>query len=168
MKKDVANYITRCMERHKVNSKHRHLARSLQSFPILEWKWELVTIDSITKLPKTTRQHDSITLVVNNLTKFPHFILVKMSQKATKIAEIYMQEIDRLQRMTKEIMSARDPKFTSNFWKGLFKGFGRNLNFSTSDHLESNGKIEMINEIIEDMLRMHVMDKISKWEDYII
>jgi transposase InsO family protein len=65
------------------------------------------------------------------------------------------------------IVSDRDPKFTSNFWKGLFKGFGTNLNLSTTYHPESDGKIERTNRIIEDMLRMYVMDQPSKWEDYI-
>jgi hypothetical protein len=52
-------------------------------------------------------------------------------------------------------VSDRDPKFTSNFWKG----FGTNLNFSTTYHLESDGKIERVNQVIEDMLWMYVMDK---------
>jgi transposase InsO family protein len=67
----------------------------------------------------------------------------------------------------REIVSNRDPKFTSSFWKGLFKGFGINLNLSTSYHLESYGKIERNNRIIEDMLRRYVMDQPSKWENYI-
>jgi hypothetical protein len=64
-------------------------------------------------------------------------------------------------------VSDRDPKFTSKFWKGIFNGFGTNLNFSTSYHPESDGQIERVNQVIEDMLRMYVMDKPSKWEDYI-
>jgi hypothetical protein len=51
-----------------------------------------------------------------------------------------MKEIARLHGVPKEIVSDRDPKFTSNFWKGLFKGFGTNLNFSTTYHPESDGK----------------------------
>jgi hypothetical protein len=78
-----------------------------------------------------------------------------------------MREIFRLHGVPKEIVSDKVPKFTSNFWKGLFKGFGTNLNFSTTYHLESYGKIERVNEVIENMLRMYVMDKPSKWEDYL-
>jgi hypothetical protein len=85
----------------------------------------------------------------------------------TNIAEIYMREISRLHGVPKEIVSDRDPKFTSNFWKGLFRGFGTNLNFSTIYHRDSYGKTKRINLIIEDILRMYVMDKPSKWEDYI-
>jgi hypothetical protein len=61
----------------------------------------------------------------------------------------------------------RDPKFTSKFWKGLFNGFETNLNFSTAYHLKSDGQIERVNQVIKDMLRMYVMDKPSKREDYL-
>jgi hypothetical protein len=61
----------------------------------------------------------------------------------------------------------RDPKFTPKIWKGLFNGFGTNLNFSTVYHPKSDGQIERVNQVIEYMLRMYVMDKPSKWEDYL-
>ena len=76
-----------------------------------------------------------------------------------------MRGISRLHGVPKAIVSDRDPKFTSNLWKGLFKGFGINLNFSTTYQPKSDGKIERVNQVIEDMLRMYVMDKPSKWED---
>jgi hypothetical protein len=61
----------------------------------------------------------------------------------------------------------RDPKFTSKFWKGLFNAFGTNLDFSTTYHPESDGQIERVNQVIEDMLRMYVINKPSKWEYYL-
>jgi hypothetical protein len=78
-----------------------------------------------------------------------------------------MKEVSRLHGVPNTIVSNRDPKFTSNFWKGLFKGFGTNLNLNTSYHPESDGKIERTDMIIEDILRMYVMYQPSKWEDYI-
>jgi hypothetical protein len=62
-----------------------------------------------------------------------------------------MKELARLHGVPKEIVSHRDPKFTSNFWKGLFNGFGTNLNLSTMYHLELDGKKERNKKIIEDM-----------------
>jgi hypothetical protein len=69
----------------------------------------------------------------------------------------------------KKIVSERDYSKGSEqiFWKGLFKGFRPNMNFNTTDHLEFDGKTERVNQVIEDMLRMYVMGKPSKWEDYI-
>jgi hypothetical protein len=73
-----------------------------------------------------------------------------------------------LHGIPKKIVFNRDPKFTSKSWRGLFKGFGMNMkNFITAYHYESDGKIERVNQVIEDMLRMYVMDNSDKWEDYL-
>jgi transposase InsO family protein len=79
-----------------------------------------------------------------------------------------MREIARLHGIPKEIVSDQDTKFTSNFWRGLFKGFGTNPNFSMTYHPYLDGKTERVNQVIEDMLRMYVMDKTSKWGDFYI
>ena len=108
--------------------------------PIPEWKWEVVTMDFITKLPITSKQHDSIMVVVDKLTKAIHFIPVKPTHKTTNVVDIYMREVAHLHGIPKTIVSNRDPKFNSKFWKGLFKGFKTNLNFSTTYHPEFDGK----------------------------
>jgi transposase InsO family protein len=127
----------------------------------------MVTIDFITKFPRTTRQHDSIMVVVDKLTKVAHFVLVNMTHTIDNIVEICMKEIFRSHGIPKEIVSDRDTEFTSNFLRGLFKGFGTNLNFSKTYHPESHGKKERVNQVIQDMLRIYVMNKPSKWEDYL-
>jgi hypothetical protein len=81
----------------------------------LEWKWEVVTIDFITKLPRTMKQLDSVMVVVDKLTKVVHIILVKTIHMETHIEKIYMKESSRLHGVPKTIISNRDPKFTSNF-----------------------------------------------------
>jgi hypothetical protein len=167
MKKEVADFIARYLECQKVKAEHRHPASLLQPLPILEWKWEVITMDFITKLPITNKKHASIMVVVDILTKDAHFVPVKLTHKETNIADVYMKAISRLHGIPKTIVSNRDPKFTSKFWKGLFNGFGTNLNFSTTYHPESDGQTKRVNQVIEDMLRMYVMDKPSKWEDYL-
>ena len=77
-------------------------------------------MDFITGFPITWRQHDSIMLVVEKLTKETHFIPVKSTYKTDAIAKIFLKEIFKLHGLPKPIVSDRDPKFTSNFWKGLF------------------------------------------------
>jgi hypothetical protein len=162
MKNEVVGFIAKCLECQKVKAKHRHPTGFLQPLPIPKWKWEVVTMDFITKLPRTNKQHDSIMVVVDKLTKDAHFIPVNLTHKEANIVDVYMREIARLHGIPKKIVYDKDPKFTSNFWKGLFKGFGTNLNFSTTYHLESNGQTERVNQVIEDMLRMYVMDKPQK------
>jgi hypothetical protein len=77
---------------------------------------------------------------VDKFTKETHFVLVKTTHKAANIAEIYMKEVVRLHGVPKTVVSDRDPNFTLNFWKGLFKCFGTNLNLSTRYHPDSNGR----------------------------
>jgi hypothetical protein len=95
-------------------------------------------MDFINKLPMTAKQHDSIMVVVEKITKDAHFIPVKSAHKVADIAEIYMREISKLHGVSKTIVSNKYSKFTSNFWKELFKGFGTNLNFITVYHPETN------------------------------
>jgi hypothetical protein len=139
MKRDMAEYITRCMECQKVKDEHRHPAGLLQPLPIPEWKWEVVTMNFIIGFPRKSKQHHSIMVVVDKLTKDAHFIPLKTTHKAANVADIFMREITLLHGIPKTIVSDKDPKFTSNFWKGLFKGFRTNLNFSTTYHPELDG-----------------------------
>ena len=106
----------------------------LQTLQIPKWKWYVVTMDFITKLPKTRSQHDAIMVVVDKLTNTSHFILVNTTHKATEIVDIYMKQVYRLHGIPKGIVSNRDMKFISNFCKGLFKGFNTYLNMSNSYH----------------------------------
>jgi hypothetical protein len=167
MKKEIAQYIARCMECQKVKAKNRHPTGLLQPLTIPEWKWEVVTMDFITGFPRTGKLHDSIMVVVEKLMKDDHFIPLKTTHKAVDVVDIFMKEVARLHRIPKTIVSDRDPKLTSNFWKELFKGFRTNLNFSTSYHPDSDEQTERVNIVIEDILRMYVMEKPSKWEDYL-
>ena len=78
-----------------------------------------------------------------------------------------MREIFKLHGLAKVIVSNRDPKFTSNFWKGLFAYLGTKPNFNTAYHPQIDGKSERVNQVLEDMLCMYMMDKPTKWEDYL-
>ena len=91
-------------------------------------------MDFIRGLPKIARQHDSIMVVVDNLTKVAHFILVKSMHKSDDIANIFMKDIFKLHGFPKEIISYRDTKFTSKFWKSLFADLGTKLNFNIAYH----------------------------------
>ena len=115
----------------------------------------------------TWRHHDSIMVVVDKLKKAAHFIPVKSTHKTDDIAKIFVKDIFELHGLPKAIVSNRYVKFTSNFWKWLFVDLGTKLNFSTAYHPQTDGQSERVNQVLEDMLRMYVMDKPSKWEDYL-
>jgi hypothetical protein len=124
-------------------------------------------LDFITGLHKTQKQNDSIMVVIDKLSKYAHFIPVKSTYKEINIAEIFMKEIFRLHGIPEMMISDRDVKFTSTFWKELFAGLDTNLNFNTSYHPQTDGKTERTNHIVEDMLRMYMRTKPTKWEEYL-
>ena len=122
MKNELAEYIARCFECQQVKTKHQHPASLLQMLPIPNWKWEIISLDFITGFPRNQNQNDSIRVIIDKLSKAAHFIPVKTTYKAVNIAEIFMKQIFHLHGIPKVIISDRDPKFTRNFWKSLFKG----------------------------------------------
>jgi hypothetical protein len=124
-------------------------------------------VDFIIGLPKNQKQNDSIMVLIDKLSKSAHFIPVKSTFKDINIAKIFMKEIFRVHGIPKMVISDRDVKFTSAFWKELFVWINTNLNFSTSYHPQTDEQTERTNQIIEDMLRMYARTKPSKWEDYL-
>ena len=124
MKKDIVEYISRCMKCQQEKVEHQHPTDLLQPLPVLEWKWEVISMDFITGLPMTWRQHDSIMVVIDKLTKGAHFIPVKSTHRTNDIAKIFMKENFKLHGLPKAIVSDRDVKFTSNFLEGVVYRFG--------------------------------------------
>ena len=91
MKNDVANYLDSCIEYQEVKTEHQHLVGLLQPLPIPEWKWEIISMDFIMGLPKINKQHDSIMVVVDKLSKASHFIPTKYTFKAINMDDISMK-----------------------------------------------------------------------------
>jgi hypothetical protein len=93
MKKEIVEYISRCMECQMFKVKKSHPAGLLQPLPIPEWKWEVVIMDFNIGLPRTSKQHDSIMVVVDKLMKATHFIPLKTTHKSVDVVNIFMREI---------------------------------------------------------------------------
>ena len=119
---------------------------------------EIISLDFIIGLPRNQNLNDSIMLVVYKLSKASHFIPIKTTYKAAKIADIFLKQIFRLHGVPKVIISDRDPKFTCSFLKYLFKGLNTTLNFSTSFHPQTDGQTKRVNQVLEDLRRMYVKE----------
>ena len=91
-------------------------------------------------------------VVVEKLSKAAQFIHFKTTHKAATIVDIFIKEIFCLHGIPKVIIYDRDPKFTGNFWKSLFKGLDTKLNFSTAYNLQMDGQTKRVNQVLEDML----------------
>ena len=135
MKRDVVAYVEKCLTCQQVKAEHQRSAGLLQPLEIPEWKWDQVTMDFVSGLPKTMRGHDSIWVIVDRLTKSAHFLPVRTTYTLDKLAELYVQEIVRLHGVPISIVSDRDSRFTSKFWKSLQDALGTKLKFSIAFHL---------------------------------
>ena len=116
MKKDTLEYVKKCLTCQKVKAERVKIPGKLQPLDIPKMKWECISMDFITGLPKTTGNFDSIFVVVDKLTKVAHIIPVKTTTTAADIAHIFVKEIVRLHGNPARIVSDRDAKFTSRFW----------------------------------------------------
>ena len=89
----MAWYVERCMTCRNVKVEHQHPHRKMQLLEILVWKWEDITIDFITKLPRNACGVDSIWVIMDLLTKSVYFILIQESIYAEKLVMIYIMEV---------------------------------------------------------------------------
>jgi transposase InsO family protein len=110
-------------------------------------------MDFIMRLPRTQSGYDSIWVIMDRLTEVAHFILVKTTYSAPQLAELYMLRIVCLHGVPKKIVSDRGTQFTSMFWERLHETLDTQLCFSSAYHPQTDGQIERVNQILEDMLR---------------
>ena len=115
MKKDVAECVARCLTCQQVKIEHQAPAGQLRPLPILEWKWEKITMDFIMGLPRTPKQHDAIWVIVDRLTKSAHFLPIRQNDSLDNLARIYVNEVVRLHGVPLSVVSDRDPRFTARF-----------------------------------------------------
>ncbi|KAJ9544925.1 hypothetical protein OSB04_024632 [Centaurea solstitialis] len=130
MKKDIATYVSKCMTCARIKAEHQKPSGLLQQPEIPEWKWERISMDFVTKLPKTKKGHDSIWVIVDRLTKSAHFLPIKETFSIDRLAQLYVDEIVMRHGVPISIISDRDSRFTSRFWQSLQAALG-----SWDDHL---------------------------------
>ncbi|KAA0035721.1 ty3-gypsy retrotransposon protein [Cucumis melo var. makuwa] len=117
---------------------------------------------------KAPRQKPAVIwVVVDRLTKSAHFVPGKSTYTASKWAQLYMSEIVRLHGVPVSIVSNRDAHFTSKFWKGLQTAMGTTLDFSTAFHPQTDGQIERLNKVLEDMLRSCALEFPGSWDSHL-
>ncbi|KAJ9544243.1 hypothetical protein OSB04_023950 [Centaurea solstitialis] len=167
MKRDVARYVESCLTCLKVKAEHQKPHGKMQPLEIPEWKWENLTMDLITKLPKTPRKFDAIWVIVDRLTKSAIFLPIRESSTAEQLAKIYVDEVVSRHGVPVSIISDRDVRFTSRFWERFHSELGTRLHFSTAYHPQTDGQSERTIQTLEDMLRACVLDFGGSWDTYL-
>nr|GEW37219.1 retrotransposon protein, putative, Ty3-gypsy subclass [Tanacetum cinerariifolium] len=100
MKRDVATFVSRCLICQQVKIEHQRASGLLQPLDIPVWKWNEISMDFVTGLPRTQGRHDAIWVVVDRLTKSAHFLPIRKDYSVSKLAETFQQEIVRLHEWT--------------------------------------------------------------------
>ena len=139
MRQDVNEYISQCMVCQKVKYDRHKSFGLLQPLPIPDVPWESIAMDFIFGLPKSAHGNNGIWTIVDRFSKQAHFILVKKTIKAPHMAKLFMSHIFKYYGFPKSIVSERDPRMTSLFWRGLAENVGTTLNFSSAYHPQTDG-----------------------------
>nr|GFC19394.1 putative reverse transcriptase domain-containing protein [Tanacetum cinerariifolium] len=148
-------------ESHKSKySVHSGSDKMYQDMKLLYWwpnmkadiaTYDNITMDFVTKLPKTQSGNDTIWVVVDRLTKYAHFLPMKETDPMDKLARLYLKEVVTRHGILVLIIYDRDPRFTSNFLKAFQKAMGTRLDMSTAYHPETDGQSERTIQTLKDM-----------------
>lgn len=133
MKREITQYVARCLVCQQVKEEHRRPRGPLQPLSIPEWKWENITMDFVTALPRSSKGNNVVWVIIDRLTKSAHFLPFRVGQSTEVLADKYMHEIVRLHGVPASITSDRDSRFRSH-WDRLQDSLWTRLEFSTSYH----------------------------------
>ncbi|GJX84734.1 putative reverse transcriptase domain-containing protein, partial [Tanacetum coccineum] len=164
MKKDIAEYVSKCLTCVKVKVEHQRPSSLLQQPEIPVWKWEGIAMDFVTKLPRTSSGHDTIWVIVDRLTKSAHFLPMHEDYKMEMLARLYLNEIVSRHGVPISIISDHDSRFTSRFWQLMQEALRTRLDMSTAYHPQTDGQSKRTIQTLKDMLRACVLDFGGSWD----
>ncbi|KAF5443243.1 hypothetical protein F2P56_035816, partial [Juglans regia] len=154
----IVAYVAQCLTCQQVKAEHQRPSGTLQPLPIPVWTWDEIGMDFVSGFPKALGGQDAAWVIVDRLSKSAHFIPIQMTYSVDRLAELYVREIVRLHGIPSKIISDRDTRFTSAFWRKVQKELGTHLTYSTAFHPQTDGQSERTIQILEDMLRACVME----------
>nr|GEZ34717.1 putative reverse transcriptase domain-containing protein [Tanacetum cinerariifolium] len=109
IKADIATYVSKCLTCLRVKAEHQKPSGLLVQPEIPQWKWDNITMDFVTKLPKTSSGYDTIWLIVDRLTKSAHFLPMKEDDSMDKLTKLYLKEVVTRHGIPISIISDHDP-----------------------------------------------------------
>jgi hypothetical protein len=165
--RDVRVFVRSCDPCQRSKARNQCPPGLLQPIPLPTNRWEQVTMDLITCLPRTKAGHTGVAVFVDRLSKHVHLTPVRDAIDAPGLARVFFNTVFRHHGLPRVIISDRDPRFTGNFWQSLFKLLGTRLALSTSHHPETDGQTERANRTLEDMLRPFVSIHHDDWDEYL-
>nr|GEW11441.1 hypothetical protein [Tanacetum cinerariifolium] len=134
---------------------------------ITQWKWKNITMEFVTKLPKTATGQDTIWVIIDRLTKSAHFLPMREDDSLEKLMRQYLKEVVSRHGVPISIISDRDGIFTLHFWQSLYKALGTQLDMSTAYHPQTDSQSERTIQTLKDMLRACVLDFGKSWDRHL-
>ncbi|XP_071902679.1 uncharacterized protein [Coffea arabica] len=156
--------VGRCIVCHKAKSKTQPFGL-YTPLPVPTTPWIDISMNFVLELPRSRKGHYSIFVVVDRFPKMAHFIACHKTDDASYIADLFFRGIVRLHGMPRTIVSDRDVKFLSYFWKTLWGKLGTKLLFSTSSHPQTDSQTEVVNRTLSTLLRAIIKKNIKSWEE---
>ncbi len=164
MTKHIKEYVNTCIQCQLNKPTNQQPLGLLNPIQIPEQRWHTVTLDLITSLPRSKQGNDAIVVFVDKFSKLSHYVPTTTDITAPRLATLFIDNIVRLHGLPSNIISDRDPRFTSLFWKSMWKQLGTNLSMSTSFHPQSDGQTERQNRTLEESLRSYIDYNHSDWD----
>src|SRR3954454_20343937 len=164
MKRQVKHLCQRCTVCRQAMSKSNSHGLYIP-LPIAHAPWSDISMDFVLGLPRTKKGRDSIFVVVDRFSKMAQFIPCHKSDDAVNVADLFFREIIRLHGVPNTIVSDRDIKFLSHFWRCLWAKLGTKLLFSTTCHPQTDGQTEVVNRTLSTMLRAVLKSNLKMWEE---
>nr|GAT56033.1 predicted protein [Mycena chlorophos] len=160
---EVRLFCDSCMTCQTTKKDSRKPAGKLHTLLIPERPWQSIAMDFVGPFPKSG-QYDYLWVVICRLTSMVHLIPVHTRMRASELARVYVREIVRLHGLPESIVSDRDPKFTSAFWREVHRILGAKLLMSTAFHPQTDGATERANRTIAQILRAMISPDQKDWE----
>ncbi|GAA0138671.1 hypothetical protein LIER_00371 [Lithospermum erythrorhizon] len=167
MKRKITKFVAECQTCQQVKIEYKKPPALLQFLPIPEWNWQHITMDFLMGLPRSVNRFDAIWVIVDRLTKSAHFLPIREDLSLDNFAKLYVKDIVRLHGVPLTVVSDRDSRFTSKFWRSLQKALGTRLDFSTSFHPQTDRQSEMTIQTLKDMFRACALDFKCFWLDHL-
>ena len=164
---DVGEWCQLCVECQKNKASNRAPAGYLRLLPIPTAPWESISMDLMTDLPLPPEGHDATVVFCDRLSKMLHFVPCCKSDGAPELAHLFVKHVFRPHGLPASIVSDRDPRFTSHFWKTVFTSLGTNLNMSTAFHPQTDWQSERAFRTLQQMLRAFVSPRQDDYEEHL-
>nr|GEU66934.1 putative reverse transcriptase domain-containing protein [Tanacetum cinerariifolium] len=194
MKADIATFVSKCLTCAKVKAEHQTPSGLLQQHEILEWKWEKITMDFVSRLPRTPSGYDSIWVIVDRLTKSAHFLSMKQTDSIKKLVQLQLTGPELIRETTKKIVQIKNRLLTARShqksyadvrrkpmefevgdmvmlkvlpWKGVIRFGKRDENLVIPlEEVQLDDKLHFIKEPVEIMDREFSLDFVKSHERF--